>query len=117
MLNLPPLLIGGIAAVVALLIEPSPLVIATIVAMFVTLLVFFVLLMRPTKLGRALLDESLGFEEYLKFAEKDEMNLRNPPEKTPELFERYLPYALALGVEQDWAERFARIFGRATRSK
>ena len=38
------------------------------------------------------------------------MNLRNPPEKTPELFERYLPFALALGVEQEWAERFARIF-------
>ena len=39
------------------------------------------------------------------------MNLRNPPEKTPELFEAYLPYALALGVEQHWGERFASILG------
>ena len=110
MLNLPPLLIGVLATVVALVIGPSFLVVASIVAMVGVLLLFFVLLMRPTKLGRALLDEALGFEEYLEFAEKDEMNLRNPPEKTPELFERYLPYALALGVQQEWAERFARIF-------
>lgn len=35
------------------------------------------------------------------------MNLRNPPALTPELFERYLPFALALGVDQQWSERFA----------
>ena len=42
-------------------------------------------------------------------AEKDELNLRNPPEKTPALFEALLPYALALGVEQAWAEKFASV--------
>ena len=47
---------------------------------------------------------------YLSVAEKDEMELRNPPEKTPELFEEYLPFALALGVEQAWSERFANVF-------
>ena len=38
------------------------------------------------------------------------MNLRNPPEKTPQLFEMYLPYALAMGVEQHWSERFTSVF-------
>jgi uncharacterized membrane protein len=33
----------------------------------------------------------------------------NPPEKTPELFERYLPYAFALDVEQAWSEQFSGI--------
>ena len=28
---------------------------------------------------------------------------------TPQLFESYLPAALALGVEQKWAERFASV--------
>jgi uncharacterized membrane protein len=42
------------------------------------------------------------------------MNFRNPPEKTPELFERFLPYALALGVEQQWMEHFAGLFLRLT---
>ena len=60
--------------------------------------------------GRKLLDEMSGFREYLEIAEKDEMNLRNPPERTPLLFETYLPFALAMGVEQVWAERFAKVF-------
>jgi uncharacterized membrane protein len=59
--------------------------------------------------GRKLLDEVLGFKDYLEIAEKHEMELRNPPEKTPELFEKYLPYALALGVDQSWAEKFASV--------
>ena len=110
LLNLPPLLIALISSVVAIRIGPNFFVVATIALMVATLITFAILLKRPTHLGRALLDESLGFEEYLRIAEKDEMNLRNPPEKTPALFEKYLPFALALGVEQEWAERFARIF-------
>jgi uncharacterized membrane protein len=58
------------------------------------------------------LDEMLGFRDYLEIAEKDEMNLRNPPEKTPQLFETYLPFALALGVEQAWAEKFASVLAK-----
>jgi uncharacterized membrane protein len=65
---------------------------------------------RPTGLGRKLLDDMLGFKDYLEIAEKDELNLRNPPDKTPQLFERYLPFALAMGVEQKWADRFTEIF-------
>ncbi|WP_425506904.1 DUF2207 family protein [Sphingomonas sediminicola] len=35
------------------------------------------------------------------------------PADTPELFERYLPYAIALGVENRWAERFAGVLAAA----
>jgi hypothetical protein len=111
-LNLPPLLIGIIASALALNVASGPtvFVIAGIVAMVVTLIVFAIIMKKPTGLGRNLLDEMSGFREYLDIAEKDEMNLRNPPEKTPQLFERYLPFALAMGVEQQWAERFAQVF-------
>ena len=51
----------------------------------------------------------LGFKDYLEIAERHEMNLRNPPEKTPQLFEQYLPFALALGVDQKWSEKFAGV--------
>jgi hypothetical protein len=44
------------------------------------------------------------------------MNFHNPPERTPELFERFLPYALALGVEQAWSEQFASVLSRAAAS-
>jgi uncharacterized membrane protein len=72
--------------------------------------VFYRLLKAPTASGRELLDQVDGFRMYLEVAEKDELALRNPPKKTPQLFETYLPFALALGVEQKWAEKFADVF-------
>jgi len=84
--------------------------VATIIAMIVTMIFFAIIMKRPTIRGRAVLDEMLGFKDYLEVAEKDELNQRNPPEKTPQLFEAYLPYALALDVDQQWAEKFAAVF-------
>jgi len=96
----------------ALKVAPGPtfLVIVTIALMVLVLTVFAVIMRRPTGLGRRLLDEVSGFREYMEIAEKEEMNLRNPPDKTLKLFEKYLPFALALGVEQQWAERFTAVF-------
>jgi uncharacterized membrane protein len=85
------------------------LVIATIILMFLAMIFFAIIMKRPTLRGRKLLDEMLGFKDFLEVAEKEELNLRNPPEKTPELFETYLPFALALGVDQQWSERFASL--------
>ena len=84
-------------------------VIATVVLSFLTMAFFAIVMKRPTLRGRKLLDEMMGFSDYLEVAEKDEMNLRNPPDKTPQLFEAMLPYALALGVEQAWSEKFADV--------
>jgi hypothetical protein len=93
------------------------LVIAAVVAMFLTVIFFANIMKRPTMRGRKLLDDMQGFRDYLEVAEKDEMALRNPPEKTPELFEAYLPYALALGVDQQWAEKFAAVLSTAQRAE
>ncbi|MGB5738187.1 MAG: DUF2207 domain-containing protein, partial [Woeseia sp.] len=90
--------------------SPTPVSIAVVIAMVITMALFAYLMKRPTGIGRRVLDETDGFREYLEIAEKDELNLRNPPKKTPHLFEAYLPYALALGVEQQWAERFTKVF-------
>ncbi len=110
-MNLPGILLTVVVAIVALNVGsgPSPLVFVVIAAMVVMIFVFAVLMKQPTGLGRKILDEMEGFKDFLQIAEKDELNLRNPPEKTPALFESYLPFALALGVEQEWSERFARI--------
>ena len=70
-------------------------------------IVFYYLMKAPTDSGRKLLDKIEGFRLYLATAEEDRLNALNPPEQTPELFEKYLPYALALGVDQAWSERFA----------
>ncbi len=111
LLNVPSILIAlasmGIAFVVGGRL--SIMMIVVMVAMFLTVAFFGVIMRRPTARGRKVLDEMLGFRDYLEVAEKDEMNLRNPPDKTPQLFEAYLPFALALGVEQAWAEKFAAV--------
>ena len=67
----------------------------------------------PTREGRAVLDRVAGFKQYLSITERERLDRMHPPEDTPELFERYLPYAIALGVENRWAERFAVVLAAA----
>jgi uncharacterized membrane protein len=75
--------------------------------------VFFHLLKAPTLKGRQVMDQIEGFTMYLSVAEKERLEILHPPEKTPELFEKYLPYALALDVENEWSEQFADVLARA----
>lgn len=75
--------------------------------------VFFHLLKAPTLRGRQVMDQIEGFKMYLSVAEKERLEILHPPEKTPELFEKYLPYALALDVENEWSEQFAEVLARA----
>jgi uncharacterized membrane protein YgcG len=75
--------------------------------------IFHFLLKAYTPEGRKIMDEIVGFKMYLGVAEKDRLNLENPPERTPQLFEMFLPYALALGVEQKWSEQFAGVLAAA----
>jgi len=72
--------------------------------------VFGRLLKAPTTIGRKRMDEIEGFKLYLSVAEDDELKLAAAPRRTPGLFETYLPFALALGVEQPWSEKFAAVF-------
>jgi uncharacterized membrane protein len=67
----------------------------------------------PTKSGRKTMDDIEGFRQYLGVAEEDRLNAMNPPDKTPELFERFLPYAVALDVQNAWAKRFAGVLAAA----
>ena len=53
-----------------------------------------------------MLDRIAGFRQYLSITEGDRLDRMTPPKDTPELFERFLPFAIALGVENRWAERF-----------
>ncbi len=74
---------------------------------------FYHLLKAPTLTGRKIMDQIEGFKLYLSVAEKERLNLLNPPEKTPALFEKYLPFALALDVENAWSEQFAEVLAQA----
>ncbi|MFZ0839807.1 MAG: hypothetical protein WAM77_20270, partial [Xanthobacteraceae bacterium] len=63
--------------------------------------------------GRKVVDQIEGFRQYLGVAEEARLEALNPPNKTPELFERFLPYAIALDVENHWAKRFAGVLAAA----
>jgi len=108
-----PFFIGEIFGVIMVSSGMSIPAVATLAVMAFMNALFYHLLKAPTLAGRKVMDQIDGFKLYLSVAEKDRLNLLNPPEKTPELFEKYLPYALALDVENAWSEQFAEVLAKA----
>lgn len=88
----------------------APVLFIPFVIIIILYISFKLIMKAPLKKGRLLMDKLEGFKKYLEVAEKDDLNLRHPPEQTPELFERYLPFAIALGVEQAWSDQFTKVF-------
>jgi uncharacterized membrane protein len=60
-----------------------------------------------TPAGRKLMDEIEGFKMFLGAAEKDRIRQLDGTGVTPGTFDKYLPYALALDVEEAWAQQLA----------
>ena len=50
-----------------------------------------------------------GFKMYMNAAENRQIAHFNPPDLTPEIFEKYLPYAVVLGAEDVWGEKFQNL--------
>jgi uncharacterized membrane protein YgcG len=59
-----------------------------------------------TDKGERTLEKVLGFEDFLGRVEGDKIERI---EKTPEMFEKYLPYAMALRVDKKWVQQFSSI--------
>lgn len=62
-----------------------------------------------TENGLRIRREIEGLKYYIKIAEKDRINFANAPAKTPALFEKLLPYAMAFGLEKKWIKEFELI--------
>ncbi len=108
-----PFVFGEIFGLGVLFYATSFYIFTAILAVIFINILFYNLLKAPTFQGRRIMDKIEGFKMYLSVAEKNRLNVLNPPEKTPELFEKYLPYALALDVEQQWAENFSDCLAKA----
>ena len=54
----------------------------------------------------------LGLKLYLSMAEKDRLKFTDAPEANPQRFEKLLPYAMVLGVENEWAQQFNGIYNQ-----
>ncbi len=55
------------------------------------------------------MDRIMGFLEFLKRTDRDKLQRMNDPS----LFERFLPYALAFGVADQWAKLFQGLYTTA----
>lgn len=86
---------------------------SSLVLLLIILIVFYRILPAYTIEGRKIADHIEGFKMYLEHTEQRMFNTLAPPEKTLDLFERYLPYAIALKVENEWAEQFDSILKKA----
>jgi uncharacterized membrane protein len=84
----------------------SPLATSALVAGGLASYLFYHLLKAPTLAGAKIFDQIDGFRLYLMTAEKDRFEKLNPPEITPQVFEKYLPYAIALDCENQWSKKF-----------
>jgi hypothetical protein len=70
------------------------------------IVVFGPLLPARTIAGTRTFAKVLGFKDFLERVEKDHIERL---ERTPELFEKYLPYAMALHVEKKWSQAFGGV--------
>jgi uncharacterized membrane protein YgcG len=96
----------------------GPLLALPVAALMLLVVVAFgVLVNAPTPQGRKLLDAIEGFKRYLGVAERDELAGMQGPGAPPMLdakrYERLLPYAVALEVEDAWTKKFTLAVGAA----
>lgn len=61
---------------------------------------------RRTRKGYDARNHLRGFKEFLSVTDKERFKFHNAPAKSPEQFMQYLPYAIAFGVEKEWAKVF-----------
>ena len=98
--------LGSAAAAALFDMTPLPFVIAG-VASGAIVAAFGRIMPARTVQGARALERVLGFEEFLRRVEGERLQR---VVKTPEMFERFLPFAMAFGVERKWARAFQGIY-------
>jgi uncharacterized membrane protein len=93
---------GGGALGRALGIAPLPFIIGGIISALV-ICGFGWFMPAHTEQGTRALEGVLGFEDFLNHVEADRFNRTI---KTPQMFEKFLPFAMAFGVEKNWSKAF-----------
>lgn len=96
-----PFLIGEVVAI-GILIGTIGISISIIIILLIAINIIYAMLIRTyTKKGRQIKDEIEGFKLFIKTASENEIKIQ-----TPETFDKYFPYAYALGLENEWANKF-----------
>lgn len=82
----------------------------------ISIFIYEYLINKPTKEKLRLKSLIEGFKMYLSSAEINQIESLNSPELTPELFEKYLPYAMALKVGDKWGHKFTKYLSKSGRA-
>src|SRR5260221_422272 len=101
---------GAMPLAAMLGMAPLPFIIAGILTAAI-ICVFGWFMPARTIGGTRALESVLGFEDFLAHVESDRFNRMI---KTPEMFEKFLPFAMALGVEKNWSKAFQNIYTQPT---
>jgi uncharacterized membrane protein YgcG len=88
--------------------------VAGLVLCIVVLKIFAYLLKAYSPEGRQLADKIEGFRMFLATADEKRFDTMSPPKKSLELYEKYLPFAIALGCEIEWGQKFEEIINSAS---
>lgn len=100
------LLLGGIALTVLLAVWTRWALVGVPVALLgIAMLTMTAMAPARTAAGSAVLAQAEGFRMYLATAEANQLRF----EEGEDLFSRYLPYAVAFGLTERWANLFAQL--------
>jgi hypothetical protein len=108
-----PFVFAELVALAILMRTTSVSLVLFVIASGLLHILFLYLMKAPTFAGRRLLDQIEGFKMFLGAVDSDRLNRAMSPQQTPAVFEKFLPYALALDVEQDWANKFSGVLAAA----
>ncbi|HTE58013.1 MAG TPA: DUF2207 domain-containing protein [Verrucomicrobiae bacterium] len=88
-------------------------------AIILSAILAMILMRRRSHAGVEAYEKVKGLELYMKTAEEDRLKMLQSvdrpyaaPSKTVHLFEKLLPFAIALGVEKSWANQFDHIYSQ-----
>ncbi|MDD3804498.1 MAG: DUF2207 domain-containing protein [bacterium] len=84
----------------------KPYVNIAFVALFAMNIIFFNIMRAYTPEGMELLLKIEGFKMYIDSTDEGESGLTRDIEMNQDLFEKYLPYAIALDAESTWVKKF-----------
>ena len=98
---------GGSFVAAAFLLTPVPFIIAGLLVGLI-MLVFAGIMPARTDAGTRALEQVLGFVEFLRRVEAE--HFKRVIVGHPELFDKFLPFAMAFGVERQFARAFEGIY-------
>lgn len=106
----PYLITAFILALVSLSVSLFNLIL-TAGIVFIGIIVIMIGLSRikKTKFGNETLIHINNFKFFLSASKEESVSFTGAPEKSSDLFMKFLPYAIALGVEQAWEKQFGGI--------